>query len=252
MIRLAAALGLAGLVCSAPAFAQSAPAGASSAPDARTSLANCEPLAGPATAPSGALHVSGAQMVDARGLFGVRDTLIVAGGSSRGLAVGQRFFVNDTTAIAVVDFMCDAVMTGDFLEPYTEASMPETAMSTDASGDLDFSSLGHVLFADADRTTGGGGTFMITDMGGNRGAAVGTRFAIYRDMASDGSIYGKMTKGAVQAGMLPSDLPLQAIGEAVVVAADADTSVVRLTLTRDAVRGGDLLVPRHASSSEKN
>ena len=65
----------------------------------------------------------------------------------------------------------------------------------------------------------------LRSVGEIRGAAPGTRFAIYRNVNVAG-------------------LPLAAVGEAIVVFADPETSVVRLTRVRDAIYSGDLLIPR--------
>lgn len=215
--------------------------------------ANCAPVAGAGSAPSGALRVSGGQSVEPRNVFGPSDTLIIDGGSARGVSVGQRYFVrraqdwdtrksagvhtvstagglrivavNDATALAVVDFVCEAIMTSDFLVPYVEPPVPADWARADVSGELDFSSTAHVLYGKDDRTTSGVGEFMLTDVGTSRGVIPGARFAVYRDMGRPG-------------------LPLQPIGEAIVVSSDANASIVRLTATRDAVRIGDLLVAR--------
>jgi hypothetical protein len=66
---------------------------------------------------------------------------------------------------------------------------------------------------------------MVADIGQSQGATPGARFAIYRDVHRAG-------------------LPLAAVGEAIVVSAGSDTSLVRLTQTIDAVQTGDLLIPR--------
>jgi hypothetical protein len=113
---------------------------------------------------------------------------------------------------------------GDHLQPYTAIPLVEGIERTDASGDLDFAAARTVLSGESERVSGGAGDFMIADAGTNQGAAPGARFAVYRAVG----------EGA----------PLAAVGEAVVVSAGADTSVVRLTQTRDAVLAGDLLVPR--------
>jgi len=65
----------------------------------------------------------------------------------------------------------------------------------------------------------------VIDAGLGGGVQPGARCAIYRDVHVLG-------------------VPLAPEGEAVVVRADPDTAVVRLTLTRDAVQQGDLLIPR--------
>ena len=133
--------------------------------------------------------------------------------------------VNQTTAIALVDAVCDGIMIGDYLEPYAEPVVPAAASRADRTGELDFSDPGRVLFGDDNHSTGGVGRFMVAELGTARSAAAGSRYAVYRDVRLPG-------------------VPLAYVGEAVVVSTEADTSVVRLTLTRDAVTTGDLLVPR--------
>jgi len=95
----------------------------------------------------------------------------------------------------------------------------------DTSGELDFGTAGRILFGDTDRLSGGTGDFMAADIGEARGATPGARFAIYRNVQTPG-------------------VPIQPVGEAIVVFADSDTSILRLTLARDAVLQGDLLIPR--------
>jgi hypothetical protein len=217
--------------------------------------ANCAPVPGSASAPAGVLRVVGGQTQEPRTIFGPHDLIVVGGGAARGVQLGQQFFVrrahdagiqkstgvhavntvggirivavNNSTAIASVDFACEALAVDDFLVPYVEPILPPNAAHTDTSGELDFSAPGHVLFASDDRVTDGAGGFMVADIGANKGAAPGARFAVYRDLGVAG-------------------VPLAAVGEAIVVSAGPDTSVVRLTLARDAVGSGDLLVPhRH-------
>ncbi len=213
--------------------------------------AACAPRAATAPPPIDALRLLGVQDSVGRQLFGAGDLVIIGGGRARGVELGQQFFVrrpalgpgrrgplpvttagwirvvavDDTTAIALVDFACDGLMTGDHLEAYVAPALPLDADRTDTQGELDFSAPGRVLFGDNERTAGGTGDFMVTDVGETKGAAPGMRFAIYRNMNVPG-------------------LPLTVVGEAIVVFADAETSVVRLTRTRDAIYSGDLLIPR--------
>lgn len=206
--------------------------------------------------PIDALRLIGAQDSVGRALFGAGDLVVVAGGQARGVQLAQQFFVrrptrptvqgygagsglraattagwvrvvavNDTTAIAIVEFACDGLLAGDYLDPYVAPVIPPDAERTDTSGEPDFSMPGRVLFGDNERSAGATGDFMVTDVGEARGAAPGARFAIYRNVGVAG-------------------LPLAAVGEAVVVFVDPQTSVVRLTRTRDAIYTGDLVVPR--------
>ena len=213
--------------------------------------ATCAPRAATAPPPIDALRLIGVQDSVARQLFGAGDLVIIGGGRARGVELGQQFFVrrsamgqnrrgplpvtttggirvvavDDSTAIALVDFACDGLSTGDHLEAYVAPALPPDVDRTDTQGELDFSAPGRLLFGDNERTAGATGDFMVTDVGATRGAAPGMRFAIYRNVNVPG-------------------LPLAVVGEAIVVFADPETSVVRLTRTRDAIYGGDLLIPR--------
>jgi hypothetical protein len=214
--------------------------------------AGCAPRAATLPPPADALRLIGAQDSVAHQLFGPGDLVIIGGGRARGVALGQQFFVrrpapgrgsrrglravttsgwirvvavDDTTAIALVDFSCDGMLAGDHLEAYVAPALPLDTNRTDTQGELDFSAPGRLLFGDNERIAGATGDFMVTDIGETRGAAPGMRFAIYRNVNVPG-------------------LPLAVVGEAIVVFADSETSVVRLTRTRDAIYGGDLLIPR--------
>lgn len=213
--------------------------------------AACAPL--PASSlPDDPLRIVGAQDVVPRTLYGGGDLVVIGGGSDRGLQPDQRYYVrreplkdarytgprgattsgwirivavNETTAIAIVEFACDGVVRGDVLQPYADPVLPPDADRTDTTGEPDFDAAGRVLFGDNERTTGAAGDFLVTDLGGMKGLAPGSRLAIYRNLRVDG-------------------VPLAAIGEAVVVSVDSEFSVIRVTRARDAVTAGDLVVPR--------
>lgn len=242
-IRFAAAIALVTLTA--------AHAAAADLPMSLQTAAACAPRASAVPVPVDALRLLGAQDVVARELFDSSDLVIIGGGTTRGIQLGHQFFVrklvpvyqparvraittvgsvrvvavNETTAIASVVFACDGMAKGDHLEPYVTITLPPDADRPDTSGEPDFSAPSRVLFGENERTTGAVGDFMLAEVGQDQGAVAGTRFAIYRDVGIAG-------------------LPLAAVGEAIVISADADTSVVRLTLTRDAIRSGDLLFPR--------
>ncbi len=236
--------------------AAASPARGADIPLGIQNAARCAPRATSTTGPTDPLRIIGAQDSAPRGLFGTRDLLIIGAGTGRGVALGQQFVirrapasgwhvdgpraivtagwlrivaVNETTSIGTVEFACDGILRGDYLEPYFEPVLPEHLDRTDTTGELDFSMPARVLFGDEERLTGGTGDFMVIDAGLSHGAEPGARFAIYRDLNVSG-------------------LPLAPVGEAIVVHASADTAVVRLTMTRDAVQRGDLLIPRKKAS----
>ena len=213
--------------------------------------AGCAPRAAMAPPPGDVLRLIGAQDSVERRLFGPGELVVIGGGRERGVALGQQYFVrrtasehgrrgtrgvttagwirvvavDDTTAIALVDFACDGMLAGDHLEAYVAPALPVDASRADTQGEPDFSAPGRLLFGDNERTAGATGDFMVTDFGQTRGAVPGMRFAIYRNVNVPG-------------------LPLAVVGEAIVVFTDPETSVVRLTRTRDAIYEGDLLIPR--------
>ena len=213
----------------------------------------CGPVTDAQPPADNALRVRGAQDPRPRGLYSQRDLLVIDGGTGAGVLLGQEYFirrgirfgmpytatpkaastvawirivaVNESTAIAVVQHVCDAILRDDYLEPFV---MPETPAGIDRTappGELDFTMLSRVVGGTENRSNGAAGDLMMMDRGSDQGVAPGARFAVYRDVKVGG-------------------MPLASIGEAVVVTTGKAASVVRLTQIRDAVQIGDYLVPR--------
>jgi hypothetical protein len=131
--------------------------------------------------------------------------------------------LDDVNAIAEIDFACDSVESGDFLEPYVEPTIPSDAAPMIAP---DFSDRASLLFGTDNRVTFGDGDLASIDRGTVHGVVPGARYAIYRD-THDG-------------------MPLVHIGEAVVMATSELTSKVVVTKAYDAIYGNDIAVPRRA------
>lgn len=129
--------------------------------------------------------------------------------------------IDDINALAEIDLACDAVETGDWLEPYVERSLPTTATPPVVP---DFTDRGSVMFGLDNRVLFGHGDVLSIDRGTVHGVAAGQRFAIYRDRR-DG-------------------LPLIHIGEAVVMTTEELTSKVVVTMSYDGIERGDVVVPR--------
>jgi len=204
----------------------------------------------PERAPTHSLRIVGAQDTVPRTLFGMRDHVVITGGTNDGIQLDQRYSirrtfvfgrsatgmlqtihttgwlrvvaVNDSSAIAMIEQVCDGVLAGDYLEPFV-APAPVAGGEINTTANLDFSSLGRVLFGDEQRHIGGPGDFMMLEQG-DAGITPGTRVAVYRDLRTPG-------------------VPLAAIGEGVIVAMTNGTPLMRITTTRDAIRGGDYVVP---------
>ena len=213
----------------------------------------CAPPASMAGAPDGAIHIIGAQDVVPRTLYGSRDLLVLDGGTTVGLQLGQRFFVrradqfgagnyerartavtagwisvvavNESTAIANIDHVCGPILQMDYLEPYIPPAIPLGADRTDTPGEPDFASLGRIIGGNEQHSMVAIGEFALIDRGTEQGVATGARFAVYRDVGVKG-------------------IPLTSIGEAVIVSTAETTSVARITRARDAVLNGDYVAPR--------
>jgi hypothetical protein len=203
----------------------------------------------PAASP---LRILGGQDTLAHMIFGPRDLVVVSGGLDAGVKLGQEYFVrrpfrfgmystdrprtvltagwlrivalNDATAVAIIDSACDTIGAGDYLEPFDAPSAPASAASGSSTpANLDFRSLGRVMFGNEERRIGGRGDFMIVE-GRDAQMAPGTRVAVYRDLRLPG-------------------VPLAAVGEGVVVSAANGAPVMEITAAKDAIESGDYVVP---------
>src|SRR5712691_4206476 len=127
----------------------------------------CAPPASAEGAPANPLHLVGTQDTTARSVFGDRDLLVIDGGTSRGVLLGQQFYVrranrfgvsdpmrargrgartlgwirvvavNESTAIATVGHICGAMVLMDYLEPFVAPAVPPGADRDDAPGQPD-------------------------------------------------------------------------------------------------------------------
>lgn len=216
-------------------------------------LAACAPPPSYDGPPDHALRIIGSQDAVPRSLFGNRDLLVIGGGTSAGVQLGQQFFVrrtnrfgstyggrghgsktlgwirvvavNESTAIATVDHVCGGMVKTDYLEPFVAPVLPAGADRDDTPGQPDFTSLSRVLVGNDGRTEVGSGDFALIDRGSDQGLTAGTRFAVYRDVGVAG-------------------LPLSNIGEGIVISMGPAMALARITRVRDAVRVGDYVALR--------
>lgn len=202
--------------------------------------------------PADAPRIIGSQDPTPRQLFGDRDLLVIGGGTTAGLQLGEQFFirrtitalgsrtprgaktvgtlrvvaVNDSTAIGVVDNVCGGIVVSDHLEPYVEPAVSAADFQRDeATGQPDFSNLGHVVAGGDDRYTVGVGDFALIDWGEAQGLTPGARFAIFRDVGMRG-------------------LPLTSVGEGVVISTSHAMALTRVIRARDVVFSGDYIALR--------
>jgi hypothetical protein len=203
--------------------------------------------------PGDPLRIIGSQDSAPRFEYGEHDLLVVNGGTSAGVQLGQQFFVrranrfgldesgrrrgaktggwirivavNESTAIASFEHLCGPVGQGDYLEPYVAPVVPPGADRDDAPGEPDFGSMGQVVSGNENRSQMGTGDFVLIDRGSEQGMVPGSRLALYRDIGVAG-------------------MPLASLGEIVVISTSASMSLARITRTRDAVLSGDFVAPR--------
>jgi hypothetical protein len=203
-----------------------------------------------AMSPSVTLRIVGPWEGIDRRSYAKNDLVVLPGGTSANLAVGQRFIArrvengaytdpmrsngflavrtagvvtviaaDQRFAIARVEYGCDEVAMGDYLEPYTETALPRPI----DGGTVDWDDRARVLFGNDRRELFGDGDIFSFDRGSEHGILNGARVVVYRDR-HDG-------------------LPLVEIGHAVVVEVSARTSkavVVKLRLDR--IQADDVVV----------
>ena len=238
----------------APAFALAANA---QAPSHSLTMLEMQVACGPPTTfdmPDQALHVIGSQEPGKRFLFANQELLVLDGGGARGLQLGQQFFVrrpiitgterkypsaihtlgwltivsmNDKTALARVDYVCDAIQEGDYLDTFAAPSIPSEFEQPTAIefSDLDFAALGRVLTGPENTNSAGAGGLVLIDRGTDQSVHPGARFAVYRDLHRTG-------------------MPLASVGEGVVLSVGKTMSLTKITRSRDPIITGDYVVPR--------
>ena len=199
------------------------------------------------------LHILAPYTGDLRELSSRDSIVVLNGGTPDGLMAGQRFYArrllpprdgaavspadpgavhtagwltvvaaDEHSALARVDYACDAIMAGDYLEPFVEATLPDEVADTRTSPD--FTSLGRVLQGVNRHEAFGAGDFLSIDRGEAAGITGGTRVAFYRDRGN-GS-------------------PLVEIGTGIVMEVTAETSKVIVDRARFEVVIGDYVAVR--------
>lgn len=205
------------------------------------------------TKPAQTMIVKGGHSPDGHHSMTRGEVAVLSRTAGDGLTVGQHFFVrrlhggpsrgfptegagygmvrtagwltvtamDEVNALATIDFSCDSIEVGDYLEPFTALELPTSA---DAMGAPDFDDRANILFGTDTTGSFGDGDTLNIDRGTVHGVAPGARFAIYRN-TQDG-------------------LPLVYIGDAVVLEQGELTSKVVLVRVKDVVQQGDVVVRR--------
>ena len=129
--------------------------------------------------------------------------------------------IDQYNALANVDFACNPIMPGDYLDTYTEPPLPTTAAAMIYP---DFDDRANVLQGTDGRVMFGDGDTLSINRGTAHGVTVGARFAFYRDRR-DG-------------------MPLFYLGDAVVMELGERTSKLTVVYAVDGVTIEDIAVPR--------
>jgi hypothetical protein len=270
--RLAAALTLAALTA--------LPVAAQEVPMAIQMAVGCGPQATTApAAPSDAPRLAGSLDTSPRSLYGPNDLVTIDEGTSRGIQLGQRFFVrrNVTSYDAgTVPRVGDrsrwmgfvrrnmtyrggatagphAIVTAGWVHIVSvndslAIAMIDKACDVIMQGDYLEPYVDPATPADADRTdTSGTLDFSMPAhvLFGDYSRQIGGAGDMM--IADIGQRQGAMlgARFAVYRDLHQAGLPLAAVGEAIVVSVGVDSSLVRLTQAADAVQTGDLLIPRN-------
>jgi hypothetical protein len=242
-----------------PTLSLVAPAASDASLGPRTlnaALVACTDL--PTTAPSvSPLRILAAQTGDKHQVYAPGDVVVLNGGTPVGFAVGQRYFVrrlqfgltgeapsaavmgavrtagwlsviaaDERFALARVEYACDTIQAGDYLEPFVEPVLPHIVV---ADGPSNFAEMGHVLFGADRRQTFGSGDIANVDRGKAHGIGVGTRVAFYRDRLNG--------------------TPLVEMGAGVVIEVAAETSKVVLVRAREVIIKGDYVAVRGTAAA---
>jgi hypothetical protein len=196
------------------------------------------------TRPTSTLRVSGSLQPERHIAFVAGQTITISGGTAAGVAPGQQYYVrrlprrfgaktpdpdhpasvhtvgsvtilaaDADTATATITHMCDAMLIGDYLEPFV-APVAQKVFD----GRLNYENLGRITGGDEDRSSTGVNQYTTIDRGTDHGVRLGARFIVLRDKHVG---------------------PLVEVGEGVVLQVRPTSSTVQITRALDAIYTGD-------------
>jgi hypothetical protein len=228
---------------SAPARAQQPEVTLLSGPSRELACAPASPLVRPATP---LIVIGGRDRF--KTLFGIGDAVIIRGGTSQGLKVGDELFVRRVVddkstedkpgvypisihaagavqvvetqvnaSVAVVTYNCDGIAEGDYLERYQRPVTPAAQVGTSP----DFAHPGRLILGAERRQMGTPGSFMVADRGSDHGLRPGQQITVFRRTVEGG--------------------PVLTVGTATVYSVQPESSVIRVEKSIDAVYVGDLV-----------
>jgi hypothetical protein len=215
------------------------------------SIVSCTDLP-TATVPTSPLRVVASHSGGLHQIYGTGEIVVLNGGTPQGLMVGQRYFIrhlqlgltaeqpsvatpapirtagwltviaaDERFALARIDFACDAVEAGDYLDAFVEPVLPS---HVPADGPANFNEMARVLFGTDRKQTFGAGDITNIDRGKSSGIGKGTRVAFYRDRQNG--------------------TPLVELGAGIVLDITDTSAKVVLVRAREAIMTGDYVAIR--------
>jgi hypothetical protein len=250
-IRSAALAAIAASVLPAAAAAQTGPAWTGTKIPADVLALTCAPSTAYEMS-AVPLHVSGGQSLEARGTVAPGDLLTVNAGRANGMQVGQEFFVrrvlkdrgqtvskdtpgtvqtagwiriyaiDEEMSLATVIYACDAMMVGDYLEPF---ALPVAAPRGEKKGKPEKDNYARVMPGKDRKATYAAGDFIVIDRGKDHDIVPGSQFVIYHDKKKEGNF-------------------LFEVGEAVAVDVRENSATLSVTSSRSIISLNDYVSMR--------
>jgi hypothetical protein len=181
------------------------------------------------------------------GLYAAGDELVIDGGKTTGLAVGQNLVarrsyrasadsrvtgehtaglvqivaIGERAAAAVVVYACDELRQGDWLAPFE----PEPRRAPERPGIPAYDRAARILLTDAGQLIGAPRRLLVIDRGRDNGIRVGQRVTLFREPRAG-------ARGPA------------VIGDAVVVAVRLDSATIRVQNATDLIAVGDSAAPQ--------
>lgn len=224
--------------------------------------------------PLASLRITGGQDSFIRHSYAPGDLVTINAGSINGIEIGQQYYVRrlqveprqpvsrDTPttirttgwirvwavdidmSLATIEYACDTIDVGDFLEPFVLPFVPKpdaTLVKTQRSN------YGRILLGTDRRQSFAKGDLFIIDRGSDHGVTVGARFVVYRDKGPAeyrGSAQTMYNRQTVNRDKEQFDNFLYELGEAAAVDVRPEDSTVQAILSRDEFHTGDYVALR--------
>jgi hypothetical protein len=198
------------------------------------------------------LKIFGAEREYEKGMFSDGDVVFLDRGKDGGVEPGQIFqvmeikyhlpgygpiafrkgrvriiYTDEAMSVAVVEHSCDGVRRGQYLVPFeAREGMAGKDLGYDVFPVEAEGARGQLLYLQGDLKQIGSGQWALIDLGTEQGIQVGQQLIIYR--------------------RLGEDLPVQILGNCLVIDVKSRTATVKVLSCRDIIRKGDLAMERPA------